>query len=54
VPEVSLNILSPDQLDLLGAFHLLDVSNLKVRNSLDRRQIEWVAARVSALNECFY
>jgi len=39
---------------LLGAFYVADVGNLKERNSLDRRQIELVAARVSALNECFY
>ena len=39
---------------LLGPFYVKDVIDLKARNSLDRRQIELVAARVSALNECFY
>ena len=49
VPDAVRNLLS-----LLGAFYVPDVGNLKARNSLDRRQIELVAARVSALNECFY
>jgi alkylhydroperoxidase family enzyme len=49
VPDAVRNLL-----DLLGTFYLLDIGNLKARNSLDRRQIELVAARVSALNECFY
>ena len=40
--------------DLLSAFYLRDVGDLQAGNSLDRRQIELVAARVSALNECFY
>lgn len=39
---------------LLAAFYVANVSNLKERNSLDRPQIELIAARVSALNECFY
>ena len=40
--------------DLLGAYYVKDVGNLRLHNSLDRRQIELVAARVSSLNECFY
>jgi hypothetical protein len=31
-----------------------DIGNPAVRRNLDRQQIELVAARVSALNECFY
>ena len=49
VPDAVRNLLS-----LLGAFYVKDVGNLKARNSLDRCQIELLAARVSALNECFY
>ena len=49
VPDAVRNLLH-----LLGAFYVEDVANLKARNSLDRRQIELIAARVSALNECFY
>jgi hypothetical protein len=33
---------------------MADIPNPGVRRDLDRRQIELVAARVSALNECFY
>jgi alkylhydroperoxidase family enzyme len=33
---------------------LADLSNPSVGRDLDRKQIELVAARVSALNECFY
>jgi hypothetical protein len=33
---------------------LEDLANPKVGRDLDRLQIELVAARVSALNECFY
>ncbi len=49
VPDAVRNLLK-----LLGAFYVKDVGNLKARNSLDRCQIELLAARVSALNECFY
>ena len=49
VPDAVRNLLT-----LLGAFYVKDVANLKNRNSLDRGQIELLAARVSALNECFY
>jgi alkylhydroperoxidase family enzyme len=34
--------------------HLRDLQNPGVGRDLDRLQIELVAARVSALNECFY
>lgn len=34
--------------------HYVDVRDLQVRRAIDRQQIELVAARVSALNECFY
>jgi hypothetical protein len=34
--------------------HLKDLGNPKLGRDLDRMQIEFVAARVSALNECFY
>jgi hypothetical protein len=34
--------------------HLNDLQNFSARRDLDRLQIELVAARVSALNECFY
>lgn len=49
VPDAVRNLI-----ELLSAFYVKDVGNLKACNSLDRRQIELVAARVSALNECFY
>ena len=49
VPDAVRNLLN-----LLAAFYVENVGNLKARNSLDRRQIELLAARVSALNECFY
>ena len=49
VPDAVRNLLK-----LLGAYYVKDVGNLKDRNSLDRGQIELLAARVSALNECFY
>jgi len=50
----------PDHVRFLQAetrSHYLDLADLadpKVRRDLDRLQIELVAARVSALNECFY
>ena len=40
--------------ELLSAYYVKDVGNLSLHNSLDRRQIELVAARVSSINECFY
>ena len=49
VPDAVRNLLK-----LLGAFYVKDVGNLNARNSLDRCQLELIAARVSALNECFY
>ena len=49
VPDAVRNLLK-----LLGAFYVKEVGNLNARNSLDRCQIELLAARVSALNECFY
>lgn len=38
----------------LSAAHYVDVRDLAARRALDRPQIELVAARVSALNQCFY
>jgi len=49
VPDAVRNLLT-----LLRAFYVKDIENPKDRNSLDRGQIELLAARVSALNECFY
>lgn len=34
--------------------HYVDVGDISARRAIDRQQIELVAARVSALNECFY
>ncbi len=34
--------------------HYVDVRDRTARRAIDRSQIEFVAARVSALNECFY
>jgi hypothetical protein len=34
--------------------HVTQIGDPSVRKSLDRMQMELVAARVSALNECFY
>ena len=33
---------------------MADIQNPTVRRDLDRLQMELVAARVSAMNECFY
>ena len=33
---------------------LADLNDMSVGRDLDRMQIELVAARVSAMNECFY
>ena len=49
VPDAVRNLMA-----LLGTFYVKDIIDLKARNSLDRLQIELLAARVSALNECFY
>lgn len=49
--------LVPDHVRALRAWsdvHYLSVSDLSARRALDRPQIELVAARVSALNQCFY
>ena len=37
-----------------SAAHYVDVADRTARRAIDRSQIELVAARVSALNECFY
>lgn len=61
VPNIARALsLVPDHvrvLQLESASHyvaMADIPNPSVRRDLDRRQIELVAARVSALNECFY
>jgi len=49
--------LVPDHVRALrrwSAAHYVEVGDLTARRALDRPQIELVAARVSALNECFY
>ena len=52
--------LVPDHVRLLrelSASHYMAFERIpdpSVRNALDRMQIELVAARVSAMNECFY
>ena len=38
----------------LSAYYVQSVGDTSLRTSLDRPQIELIAARVSALNECFY
>ena len=40
-------------LDWMGS-HYVSVSDLSEERAIDRLQIELVASRVSALNECFY
>ena len=34
--------------------HYVSLTDLGARRAIDRQQIELVAARVSALNQCFY
>jgi hypothetical protein len=44
-------------LQMLSASHYLPVEQIvdpTIRRSLDRTQMELIAARVSALNQCFY
>ena len=36
------------------ASHYIDLGDIGARRAIDRQQIELIAARVSALNECFY
>ena len=41
----------------LSTAHYMDfaeIPDFRVRRDLDRMQIELIAARVSAMNECFY
>jgi hypothetical protein len=61
VPNIARALsLVPDHVRMLqleSASHYVpmsDIPNPMVRRSLDRLQIELVAARVSAMNECFY
>ena len=47
----------PDHVRVLlawSAAHYVEIMDLNARRAIDRMQIELVAARVSALNECFY
>jgi hypothetical protein len=49
--------LVPDHVRALRAWsevHYVDVRDFGARRAIDRQQIELVAARVSALNQCFY
>jgi hypothetical protein len=52
--------LVPEQARVLRRFQIAQylpteqVADLSLRRDLDRMQMELVAARVSALNECFY
>ncbi len=49
--------LVPDHVRMLrrwSAAHYVDLVDFDARRAIDRQQIELVAARVSALNECFY
>jgi alkylhydroperoxidase family enzyme len=49
--------LVPDHVRALRSWseaHYVDLRDLDARRAIDRQQIELVAARVSALNECFY
>jgi alkylhydroperoxidase family enzyme len=49
--------LVPDHVRQLRAWsnvHYVDLGDMSARRAIDRAQIELVAARVSALNQCFY